>query len=246
MLLEICANSLSSAIAAQQGGAQRIELCENLSIGGTTPSAATIELTRQRLDIPVFVLIRPRGGDFCYDPMDMETMVHDIQWARKAGADGIVSGVLNPDATIDQAMTRIMIEAAKPLEFTFHRAFDWTPDPYTAMETLISLGVNRILTSGQQATALQGSECIAGLIKQAGNRIDIMPGGGINEENILEIARITKATSVHLSARKTQAGRMIPEAGVAFTGPNNYGEKDYDHTDAKRVARFRQLLTNFP
>src|SRR5688572_20212403 len=149
--MEVCSDSVEGARAAQQGGAQQVELCDNLIEGGTTPSAGTIAVARQQLDIELNVMIRPRGGDFCYSELEFEVMKYDIQQARQLGANGVVIGLLNGDGSVDRERTEALVKLARPLRVTFHRAFDMSRDPQTALETLIELGLDRVLTSGQEA-----------------------------------------------------------------------------------------------
>jgi copper homeostasis protein len=178
MIIEACVNSAVSAIEAQKGGVGRVELCENLHDGGTTPSAGSIFLARKNLQIGLFVMIRPRGGDFLYSDDEFEIMKEDIRVAKNLGADGVVFGILLPDGSIDTSRMKILIDLARPMGISCHRAFDMTADPYMAMEHLIDLGIDRILTSGQQPTAPEGAGLIRELIVRANERIIIMPGCG--------------------------------------------------------------------
>lgn len=216
--LEICVDSVEGALAAQTGGAQRVELCDNLLEGGTTPSAGMIALTRQQLQIGVNVIIRPRGGDFCYSDLEFAVMHYDIVQAKQLGADGVVIGLLNPDGTIDKARTAILIELARPLSVTFHRAFDMAVDPQQALEDLIDLGVDRVLTSGQESSALEGLDLITALVQQAGDRIIVMPGGGVNERNIHKIVSQSGVREVHLSARSSVESAMTYRRSHVFMG----------------------------
>lgn len=183
MRIEICAGNIDSAINAQNGGAHRIELCAELSVGGITPSFGVIKEIIKLVQIPVFVLIRPRGGDFCYSVEEFSAMKMDIEICKELGCTGIVSGVLNQDLTVDVQRTSELVELSKPLEFTFHRAFDRVRNPFEALEELKKLDVNRILTSGQQSTAEKGLGLLIQLQKQAGKGLKILPGGGINPSN---------------------------------------------------------------
>src|SRR5947208_9942123 len=178
ILVEACVDSIESALAAARGGAHRLELCANLIEGGTTPSAGTLAVCRARLDIPIFVLIRPRGGDFLYSAAELAVMLEDIRRAKQAGVQGIVTGLLRADGEIDADRTGELIAAARPLHVTFHRAFDVCRDASRALETLVALGVERVLTSGQAATAPEGADRIARLVQQAAGRLAILPGGG--------------------------------------------------------------------
>ncbi|WP_405227116.1 copper homeostasis protein CutC [Dokdonia sp. Asnod1-B02] len=186
MKVEICANSFESALAAQDAGAHRIELCQELSLGGITPSHGLIEKVTQELEIPVFVLIRPRSGDFMYSEADFDVMLRDIAFAKAQGAQGIVSGILNRDFTIDAVRTERLIAECGELPFTFHRAFDWTPDVLAALELLINIGASRVLTSGMNVNVNEGYETLRELLAAARNRIDILPGGGISIDNIMK------------------------------------------------------------
>lgn len=208
LLLEACVDSVESALAAQEGGAGRVELCADLLEGGITPSDGTVALACRELHIPVNVLIRPRGGDFCYSDAEFAVMAHDIQRARELGAAGVVIGLLNPDGTVDVPRTRELMGLARPIGVTFHRAFDMAVDPFAALETLVEIGVDRILTSGQEASALEGLDLLAELVRRAGDRIIIMPGGGISERNIGKIIAGCHPREVHASLRGTREGRM--------------------------------------
>ncbi len=184
MLLEICTNSFQSAKNAQDAGADRIELCSELTLGGLTPSYGLIEKVLQELTTPVFVLIRPRSGDFNYTSAEFDVMLRNIACCKKMGVQGIVSGILQKGFTIDQYRTEQLINASGDMQFTFHRAFDWVPNPVEGLEILTSLGVHRILTSGQQQTAIAGADLLKQLLKQANDRLIILPGGGINHTNV--------------------------------------------------------------
>jgi copper homeostasis protein len=208
VLLEACVDSVESALAAQTGGAGRVELCADLLEGGITPSDGTVALACREPRIPVNVLIRPRGGDFCYSDVEFAVMAHDIQRARELGAAGVVIGLLDSDGTVDVPRTRDLIGLARPLSVTFHRAFDMARDPFEALETLVELGVDRILTSGQEASALEGLDLLADLVLRAGDRVIIMPGGGISERNIGKILAGCHPREVHASLRATREGRM--------------------------------------
>jgi copper homeostasis protein len=229
MIFEICVDSVEGAIAAQQGGAQRVELCGNLVEGGTTPSQGTIRLARQAATIAINVIIRPRGGDFCYSALEFEVMRMDILAAKEAGADGVVIGLLVPDGRVDVERTRTLVELAYPLPVTFHRAVDLCRDSGEALEALAEAGVKRILTSGRKATALEGVDCIASLVRQSANRVIIMAGGGITAQNVAAVIAATGVSEVHFSARRTIASPMIYQSfdcnmGKAYT-PDEYNRK---------------------
>jgi len=206
-ILEIAANSVASALAAQEGGADRIELVGALELGGLTPSYATIALARERLRIPVYVLIRPRAGDFLYSDLECETMQRDIEVCKALGCDGVVIGVLDADGNIDFARCRALIAAAN-LGVTFHRAFDLTRDPHKALEDVIALGCERVLTSGARTRATEGVNLIAELVKQAEDRIAVMAGAGIDEHNIAAVKAATGAPEFHASGKRVFASTM--------------------------------------
>jgi len=210
IIFEVCANSLQSAIAAQEGGADRIELCADLSSGGLTPSAAEIKLTVQNLKIPVFVLIRPRGGDFLYNKQEFEIMKEDILYAKSCGAAGVVFGILNPVAEIDVDRCTELVNIAKPMQTTFHRAFDRVMNFNTALEDVIKTGAQRILTSGLSEKAADGKEILKKLAALADNRISIMAGGGINPQNITGIILQTGVKEVHASCSVDIQSNMDP------------------------------------
>lgn len=203
MTLEVCTSNFKSAIAALEGGAHRIELCENLIEGGTTPSLGMIRAVKKRLNLPVFVLIRPRGGNFCYTPDEFAIMQEDLHICREEGVEGVVFGALLPNGTIDTLACQGLLEAAKGMETTFHRAFDEVPNMEEAIEILVSLGFSRILTSGQKDTALAGVPNLAQLVRVARGRIGILPGGGISPENAVEILQKTGVKELHASLRRT-------------------------------------------
>ncbi|MBC7981712.1 copper homeostasis protein CutC [Candidatus Parcubacteria bacterium] len=206
--LEVIGFNLETCLIAQSAGAYRIELCDNPGDGGTTPSYGFIKTARKMLQIKLYPMIRPRGGDFLYSEAEFETMKTDIQVCKDLGCDGIVTGILNADGTVDKEKCRQLVELSYPLGVTFHRAFDRTNDPYKALEDIIAIGCERILTSGQKPTALAGAELIHGLIQQAAGRIIIMPGSGILSDNILAIAEKTGAQEFHSSAKIFSNSKM--------------------------------------
>lgn len=232
---EICANSVASCIAAQEGGADRVELCSGIPEGGTTPSFGMIRKARASIDIGLNVIIRPRGGDFFYTPDELEEMVHDIRIAKELGADGLVFGCLTKEGNVDKEAMSILMEAAEGLPVTFHRAFDHSADPMQALEDIIDLGCARILTSGCRPTAMQGADLLGELVKAAGERIMIMPGCGVNEGNIAEIARLSGAREFHFSAREpVESGMIFRNPDVAMGSEEDpYGTV---RTTAARVA----------
>lgn len=230
--LEICANSVQSALAAQVGGADRIELCQNLEQGGLTPSYGLIRQVRALLAIPVFVLVRPRPGGFVYDAHELAIMQADIAACKALGCAGVVLGVLTPASQVDLAATRALVQAAWPLPVTFHRAFDACPDLAPALEDVVATGCQRLLTSGGQAAAPAGQATLAALVRQAGGRIAIMPGAGVTAANLAELATATGAREFHTSAKK-----------LLFTPPTHplFATEQWQ-TDAAEVAALRQQL----
>ncbi len=208
VLVEACVDSVESARAAEAGGAGRIELSENLYEGGTTPSPGLMALARERVRIPVHVLVRPRGGDFIYDDDEVRVMLGDIAFAKAVGVDGIVLGALFADGAVDDRSTRMLVEAARPLSIAFHRAFDLVRDPFEALDTLIALGVDRVLTSGGAATALEGLETLAALAWRAEGRCTITAAGGITEHNVGRIVVDAGVQEVHVRASKRRDSDM--------------------------------------
>lgn len=217
MNLEICIDSVESAIAAERGGAQRVELCADLLEGGITPSAGLIAAVRSHISIGLFVMIRPRGGDFCYTELEFEVMQKEIEHARSLGADGIVLGILDRDARVDVGRSRQLVKSANPLPVTFHRAIDMTPDLSTALEDVIATGARRVLTSGGAPDVTVGTNQIAQLVQEAKGRISVMPGGGVSPENIASLAQATGATEFHSSARMpTNSPVRFRKQGIAM------------------------------
>ena len=237
VLVEACANSLTSALAAQAGGAARVELCSALIEGGVTPSAAVIELARQRLDIKVNVLVRPRGGDFCYDDTEVAVMTRDIEFCRRAGVDGVVIGILTPDGSVDVQRTGALVAAARPMQVTFHRAFDMAADADHALGDVLALGVERLLTSGQRGSAFEGRGLIANLVRRAGARLVVMPGAGIHEGNVRKLIDTTGVREVHLSGQSKIASRMIYRNPHVFMGVPGLPEYEIGVTDAGKIRR---------
>jgi copper homeostasis protein len=239
--IEVCIDSVQSAIAAQQGGANRVELCDNLFEGGTTPSAGAIAIARKHINIGLHVMIRPRGGDFFYSDIEFDCMKKDIQVAKDLGADGVVFGLLTKDGQIDKARTRELAELASPLQVTFHRAFDMTADPVQALEDIISIkGITRLLTSGQEKSAYEGAELIAQLITQAKGRIIIMPGAGVYERNIQKIRQLTGAQEFHVTGYKTVQSQMAYRNPTIFMGGTlSLPEYDINIVDASRIQAMR-------
>ncbi|MCC6233099.1 MAG: copper homeostasis protein CutC [Verrucomicrobiales bacterium] len=242
VLLEVCIDSVESAVAAQEGGADRVELCTALFEGGLTPSAGLIETVRERVKIAVAVMIRPRGGDFCYDATEAKVMERDIRLAKSLGADVIVLGSLSPDGSVDREQTRRLMEVARPLPVTFHRAFDMARDPYEALDAVLELGAERLLTSGQEKSAAEGMDLIAELVKRCGDRLIVMPGGGVTERNLKKILTQTGAREIHGSASGGKDSRMTYRNGRVFMG-GQMGPPEYATKVANldRVRAFRSL-----
>lgn len=198
VLVEACVDSVASAIAAERGGAGRLELCDNLFDGGTTPSGGMIAAVKERVSIPVFVIVRPRGGGFVYSDDELDVMRRDVELAARFGADGVVFGILTSDACVDVARTRELVSAAGSLPVTFHRAFDLTRDRAEALEAVIASGGARVLTSGGAPTAIEGAGAIDALVARAAGRLEVMAGGGVREENVAELVQRAGVREVHV------------------------------------------------
>lgn len=219
ILLEIAAHTIDSAVAAQAGGAKRVELFSNPLEGGVTPSEGLAIAVRERLTIGLHILIRPRGGDFCYSSAELQAMLHDIATAKRLAANGVVLGIVNPKGTVDVPRLRDLVSAARPLAVTFHRAFDMCRDLPATLETLIDCGVERVLTSGGEATAQAGIPMLANLVSTAGKRIVIIAAGGIRATNALEIVRQTGVAEVHAGLRSHVPSPMqFRNAKISFGG----------------------------
>lgn len=234
LLLEIAANSLASALAAQAGGADRVELCENLGEGGTTPSYGTLALARERLRIPLYVLIRPRGGDFVYSPGEWDVMRRDVELCARMGCDGVVIGALDAAGNVDVAGCRLLVDAAGTMGITFHRAFDCVADRAGALEDVVALGCERLLTSGGADDALRGAATIATDIARADGRVALMAGAGLAAGNIAEVVRASGAREFHASAKV-----LLP--GQGRDGPAGLGKAHW-RSDSARVRQLRQQL----
>ncbi len=243
-LLEVCANSVASAIAAEKGGAKRVELCAGISEGGTTPSIGEIKAARKHLNIDIHVIIRPRGGDFLYSSLELDIMKQDILACKQFGIDGVVFGLLHPDGSIDKVLNKELVELAYPMKTTFHRAFDMCKDPYKSLEDIIELGFDILLTSGMKNKAIDGVDIIKELILKANNRIVIMPGSGIDEAKIKDIAQKTGATNFHVSVRKKVDGSMeFRKHDINMGSVSDISEYETKITDEFRVKRIVDILS---
>ena len=242
-ILEACVDSVESAIAAQKGGANRLELCANLVIGGTTPDIHLYHEIRRYTTLPINVLIRPRFGDFCYSEFEYEIIKEDIHMFVDDGADGIVCGFLNPDGSIDMRRMQESIALCSNRNFTFHRAFDVCADPLTACEQAKNLGVTTILTSGQRNTALEGKELIHTLVQNSGN-MEILVGSGVNAKTLPELIKATGAKSYHMSAKKEKNSAMVYRKSGVTMGLPIMSEYLIWETDSNEIAVSRKILEN--
>ena len=234
--VEACVDSVESALAAEAGGAARIELCDNVYEGGTTPSAGMIARVRSRSRLPVHVMIRPRGGDFLYDEDELGAMLGDIALAKQIGVDGGGLGALFTDGTVDDRATRMLLEAARPLSVTFHRAFDLVRDPFEALDTLMALGIDRVLTSGGASTALEGVETLGAVAWRAEGRTSVVASGGINERNVGRIVSEAGVRAVHVRAVRRRDSHMHFRNDSVILG------KSFAPDEYARVSTSRELL----
>jgi copper homeostasis protein len=234
--LEVIAFDLASCVIAAENGPIRIELCANPQEGGTTPSYGMIKEARKISTIQLFPIIRPRGGDFCYSTHEFNSMLHDIQQCRDLGCDGVVIGMLKKDGSIDIEKNKELVDAAKGMDVTFHRAFDRVNDPFLALEQIISIGCKRILTSGLKPNVIEGMETLKELVIKAGNRITIMPGSGVRSNNIIQLAEYTNAKSFHSSARKNK------DSAMDFQNPNMRESLTHATIDADEVRALKNQL----
>ena len=239
MIIEICANSYQSAINAQLVGADRIELCSELSLGGITPSYGLIKKIKKDLEIPVHVLIRPRSGNFTYSNAEFEIIKQDIELCKDLGCEGVVSGVLNLDNTIDFERTKQLVEISKPMNFTFHRAFDWVVNPLEGLEKLIEIGVDRILTSGQESQAIKGLNFLKELKANANSKIEIMPGSGVSIDNILEFKK-AGFKQIHFSA--TTLHKTPNKVKVSMNSKRFFDETTIAISDTEKIERMINLV----
>jgi copper homeostasis protein len=244
VLLEICCGSIDDAVEAERGGADRVELCSALFLGGLTPSIGTIQEAKRRLKIPVMVMVRPRGGGFGYTEAEMATMERDAEAAVAAGADGVVFGVLLADGNIDMARCTRLRKRMGERQAVFHRAFDVTPDAFAALEQLVDLGITRVLTSGQKDSVPEGVELIRRLHERAAGRIEVLPGGGIRPYNLKEVVERTGCGQVHLTAWRTAVDSSTQaNREVTFGGALSPPEDRYQVTDAGLVRKLAGVLS---
>jgi copper homeostasis protein len=233
-ILEICCSSIESAMISAENGADRIELCSSLPEGGVTPSAGIIERAMRELNIPVHVLIRPRGGDFVYTSQEINCMLRDIEICKDLGIPGIVTGALSADGSIDKKTCKLLVSIAQPMKCTFHRALDITPNPFAALDDIMELGFERLLTSGQRSSAEDGMPLIKRMIEYTGKSLIIMPGGGISETNVLKIAEVTGATEFHMSLQTVKHIESSTETVL--------NALPYKITDGFSVKKVKELL----
>ena len=241
-ILEICVDSVESAIAAVRGGASRLELCSNLIIGGTTPGPWLFEEVRKNVEVPIYVLIRPRFGDFCYTGAEFFMMKNAVEVFREMGADGVVIGVLNPDGTLNMNQMKVLKDVAGDMSVTLHRAFDVCADPIMVMEQAISLGIDTILTSGQKNTALQGADLLKELHEKSNGRIVIQAGSGVSAEVIRQLYPLTGLNAYHMSGKKTLDSEMkFRKEGVNMGFPI-LSEYEIWRTDEESVCAAKNIL----
>ena len=244
-VLEACVDSVESAIAAQQGGAKRVELCGNLIIGGTSPGKALFQSVRKYTDLEIRVLLRPRFGDFCYDKYEFEIMKEDVQMYRELGADGIVTGILLPDGELDAERMQTLICKAGNADVALHRAFDVCSDPYETLEQAVDLGIGTILTSGQKNSAWEGRELLRELVRRSDGRIEILVGAGVSPETIEKLVPFTGAQAYHMSGKVTLESRMrFRRDGVSMGFPG-FSEYEIWQTDADNIRRAVDVLEQF-
>jgi copper homeostasis protein len=240
--IEVCAFSLESCLAAEKGGANRIELCGSMYEGGTTPSAGLIQLAKQRVNIEIHAMIRPRGGDFCYSDDEISVMQADIRIAKEMECEGIVLGILQKDGRVNIAQTKALVALAKPMQVTFHRAIDMTPNYAEALEDIIETGSNRILTSGQKNTVMEGIENIKNLVKKANGRIEIMAGSGVNADNARTLIH-TGVDALHLTGKSIRDSEMVyRKEGIAMGGLSEVPEYEIVYSDFEKIRAVVSIL----
>jgi len=240
VLVEVCVDSVESALAAERGGAARIELCSDLLEGGITPSAGLIATVRSKVSIGMHPIIRPRPGDFCYSDLEIEIMRRDIEAAKELGADGVVLGILDPHGNVDVERTRALVELARPLSVTFHRAFDMSSDLRRALDCVCQTGADRILTSGGEQTCLQGIEVIAALVKAADGRIAILAGGGIGHKDAPKIVERTRVREIHVGLSSPVTSPMLyrnPRVSISRATGREYDRVQVLEEDVRTLHR---------
>ncbi|MCW8328015.1 copper homeostasis protein CutC [Photobacterium sp. SDRW27] len=234
--IEVCIDNIESLHYAQQGGATRIELCSSLALGGLTPNFGLMQLAAKHASIPVYAMIRPRQGDFLFSDQDVEIMLADIYAVKKAGLQGVVVGVLNAQGQVDSVILRSLIKEAGSLGVTFHRAIDQCPEPFEALESIMSAGCERVLTSGLEASALDGAEMLRRMVDYCGNKLSIMAGAGVTADNVAEIIQKSNVHEVHLSGKSTRPSNMITYASQAHMGNADVDDFSIPVTSAEKVA----------
>ena len=245
VLLEVCVGSVTDARAAEAGGAGRIELCGALELGGLTPSLGLIEQAVAAVDLPVMAMIRPRAGGFCYSEAEFHCMMRDAELAMKAGAQGMVFGVLNENSCVDAARTKQLVDAAGSGESVFHRAFDFVSNPLESLDTLIELGINRVLTTGGAATAAEGIESLSHLAKHAAGRIQIMPGGNVSVENIAKLVAAINCKQVHTGSVVSSVDLSLTrEATASLCDLPRLKNGEFRTVDKTRVSKLKAALCN--
>lgn len=242
LLLEVCVDSVESALAAKEGGADRIELCSNLVVGGTTPSTALFKAIKHYGDIPVHVLIRPRFGDFCYSDYEFEIIQEEIRMFRELGAEGVVIGCLNPQGALHMEQMKRLMEEAKEMSVTLHRAFDVCLNPLETLNQAMELGIHTILSSGQKNTCMEGKDLLKELILLSKGQIEIMPGGGVTAEVLGELATYTKAPAYHMSGKVVLDSPMMYRKEGVTMGVANLSEYEIWQTSKVKIQQARQVL----
>lgn len=242
VILECCTDSVESALAAKEGGADRIELCSGLVIGGLSPSPALYEAIREACDIRIHVLLRPRFGDFCYSEYECGVIKREVEQFREAGADGVVIGMLCPDGALDVRRMEALVKLAGNMSVTLHRAFDMCREPQEALRQAKELGIHTILTSGQRGSVMEGADLLRSLIKETGETIDIMPGGGVTAENIASLYEATAARAFHMSGKKVIDSAMKYRKEGVSMGLPSMSEYDIWQTDVSAVRKAREAL----
>ena len=242
ILLEIVTSTVEDCIAAESGGADRIELCAAIATGGLTPSLGTLIETKKRVRIPVVAMVRPRTGGFCYSDEDFAVMRHDAELLLERGADGIVFGILHSDGSVNTKRCRKMLEIAGGKQTVFHRGFDVVPDPYRALDELIDMGFTRALTSGQKKTALEACELIGRLIARSGQRLEVLAGGGVRAHNVRELVDATGCAQVHMTAMTERIDASTSASCLRFGSVPGSPSGSYEHVDRRIVQQMREVL----